>query len=99
VGKIVTWVIVGLAIVLAEISLLGILLVWKKNKCISVLHVIQLIILLIIFGIIAIGIGAGLKRFDDEITCQKLDFLEDADKAYKKGDGLLCSGNCVCKAT
>lgn len=38
INKILTWVIVGLAVILIEISILGILLIWSKSKCISLLY-------------------------------------------------------------
>lgn len=35
----------------------------------------------------------------DDITCENLDILEDADKLSKDSKALLCSENCTCKAT
>ena len=37
VNKIFTWVIVGLGALLIELSIMGIILVYSKNKCISLI--------------------------------------------------------------
>ena len=47
---------VGLAFLLAVLSLLGIWLVCKQNKCVSVIYTIEIIILFIVFA----GIGVGI---------------------------------------
>ena len=38
INKVFTWVVVGLGAILIELSILGMLLVWSKSKCISALY-------------------------------------------------------------
>ena len=75
INKILTWVIVGLAVILVEISILGILLIWSKSKCISLLYSIQLIVLFLIFTGVAIGIYIGFEKVNDKISCDNLSIL------------------------
>eukprot|EP00828_Plagiopyla_frontata_P006076 TRINITY_DN1259_c0_g1_i4.p1 TRINITY_DN1259_c0_g1~~TRINITY_DN1259_c0_g1_i4.p1 ORF type:complete len:291 (+),score=29.80 TRINITY_DN1259_c0_g1_i4:83-955(+) len=98
-NKIFTWIVVGLGGILIELSILGILLVWSKNKCISFLYSVQIILMFFIFVGLTIAMYVGFEKVNDEITCKNLHILEDADKLFMDGSKLLCSNYCRCEAT
>ena len=74
----------------------GLLLVKFKNKCISFIYSIEIIILFLIFGLASVIIVISVNKIKDDITCEDLDILKDADELYTKSKDLLCSENCIC---